>query len=108
MTFGERLRELREDCDMTQRALAMVLNVSPRMVSFYESGKHFPRDGAILVKLAAYFGVTTDYLLGYSNIKNFKQLEQLVKLYEVLPDPERAALSQYMEFLATKAQKAIR
>lgn len=105
MTFGERLRELREDCDMTQKSLAMVLNVSPRMVSFYESGKHFPRDESILIKLAEHFGVTTDYLLGHSNIKNFEKLGQLAALYEALPDQERMSLTQYIEFLGEKARK---
>ena len=108
MTFGERLRGLREDSDMTQKALASVINVSPRMVSFYESGKHFPRDESILIKLAAYFGVTIDYLLGYSNIRNFKQVEQITKLFEILPESDRNHLYEYMEFLTTKvAQKQV-
>lgn len=44
MTFGERLRELREERNITQKTLAEVLGVSPRMVSFYESGSHFLSD----------------------------------------------------------------
>ena len=64
MTFGARLRELREERNITQKTLGGIIGVSPRMVSFYESGAHFPRDESILLKLADYFGVSTDYLLG--------------------------------------------
>ena len=50
MTFGERLRELREERDLTQKTFAGLLGVSPRMVSFYESGAHFPQDERILLR----------------------------------------------------------
>ena len=69
MTFGERLRQLREERNLTQKAIAGIIGISPRMVSFYESGAHFPREEGTLLKLAQFFEVSTDYLLGRS--KNF-------------------------------------
>lgn len=61
--FGKRLRELREERDMTQRQLADVINLSPSTIGMYESGRRDP-DSATLRRIAEYFGVSTDYLLG--------------------------------------------
>lgn len=105
MTFGERLRELREERDLTQKTLAGVLGVSPRMVSFYESGAHFPRDESILLKLADCFGVSTDYLLGYSDVRAAGQLHKLNQAFEALPEAERGSLLEYLDFLSAKQKR---
>lgn len=58
-----RLRDLREDNDLKQRQLAEVLHVSQTTYSRYESGAiDIPSDA--LIKLADFYGVSTDYLLG--------------------------------------------
>ena len=64
MTFAERLRELREERNITQKELGAHLGISPRMVSFYESGAHFPRDAKMLIDIAAFFGVTVELSVG--------------------------------------------
>lgn len=62
----KRIRELREDHDKTQRELAAVLHCSQQVYSNYELGQRdIPTD--ILIKLARYYNVTTDYLLGLSD-----------------------------------------
>lgn len=105
MTFGERLRNLREERNITQKTLSVVLGVSPRMVSFYESGAHFPRDERILLRLADYFGVSTDYLLGYSDVKQAGQLRKLNAAYEALPEAERKSLLEFLDFLSAKQKR---
>lgn len=105
MTFGERLRELREERDLTQKTLAGMLGVSPRMVSFYESGAHFPRDERILLRLADCFGVSTDYLLGYSDVRAAGQLHKLNQAFEALPEAERGSLLEYLDFLSAKQKR---
>ena len=61
-----RLRDLREDNDLKQRQLAEVLHVSQTTYSRYESGAiDIPSDS--LIKLADFYGVSTDYLLGRSD-----------------------------------------
>lgn len=61
-----RLRDLREDNDLKQRQLAEVLHVSQTTYSRYESGMiDIPSD--VLIKLADFYGVSTDYLLGRSD-----------------------------------------
>lgn len=105
MTFGERLRELREERNITQKALAEVLGVSPRMVSFYESGTHFLSDESQLCKLADYFDVTTDYLLGRSTIRAVGQAERLNMLFVALPDAERKSIMDYSEYLLSRYKR---
>ena len=100
MTFGERLRQLREERNLTQKALAGVIGVSPRMVSFYESGTHFPREEGILLKLAQFFRVSTDYLLGYSDVRCGEELRKLNQAFQGLPEAERESLMDYLDFLS--------
>jgi transcriptional regulator with XRE-family HTH domain len=63
MKLGERIKELRKEKDMTQSELSILLEVDSSLISKWELGKKRPvyED---LIKMAKYFGVTTDYLLG--------------------------------------------
>ena len=62
-----RIRALREKHEKTQQDLADFLNLSQKAVSFYELGQRdIPND--VLKKLANYFRVSTDYILGRENI----------------------------------------
>lgn len=57
-----RLKDLREDLDLTQKQIADMLNVKQNTYSQYESGKHsIPIDA--LIKLARFYGTSTDYIL---------------------------------------------
>jgi transcriptional regulator with XRE-family HTH domain len=68
MEFGERLRYLREEKEITRDVLAKKLNVSYSAVSKYETGVRFP-DREALIKLADIFQVSLDYLLCRSEIR---------------------------------------
>ena len=58
-----RIKELREDNDKTQKEIAKILNCSQQVYSNYELGQRdIPTD--ILIKLAAYYNVSVDYILG--------------------------------------------
>ena len=57
-----RIRNLREDMDMTQTDMAKVLFISQRTYSYYESGGHdIPTE--VLVRIADFYQVSVDYLL---------------------------------------------
>jgi len=61
-----RLRDLREDHDLTQKALAEYLHIRQNTYSQYETGqRQLPVD--VLIRLAMYFDTSTDYLLGLTN-----------------------------------------
>ena len=63
-----RIRDLREDKDLTQREMGEILHCSQRVYSNYERGDlDSPTD--ILIKLANFHHVSTDYLLGITNRK---------------------------------------
>ena len=62
----KRIRDLREDRDLTQKELAKILNCSQQVYSNYELGQRdIPTD--ILIKLALFYDVSTDYILGISD-----------------------------------------
>ncbi len=62
----KRIRDLREDRDLTQQEMAKTLNCSQQVYSNYELGQRdIPTD--ILIKLSAFYRVSVDYILGISN-----------------------------------------
>ena len=63
VNLGERLRTLRTEKKITQTEMSLRLGISTIMISSYELEKRQPSYG-VLIKLAAFFGVTADYLLG--------------------------------------------
>ena len=67
-----RLRDLREDADLSQTELAKILDMSQTGYSKYETGENdIPT--TILIKLARYYNTSIDYLLGETdNPKRYK------------------------------------
>lgn len=65
--FKDRLKELRYKKELSQRELASILNMSPSTIAMYETGQREP-DAETLSKIADFFGVTIDYLLGRTEI----------------------------------------
>ena len=61
-----RLRDLRDDHDKTQQEIAEVLNMHRSVYRRYESGER-ETPAWVVVKLAEYYHVSTDYLLGRTN-----------------------------------------
>ncbi len=62
----KRIRDLREDRDLTQKEMAKALNCSQQVYSNYELGQRdIPTD--ILIKLSKLYGVSVDYILGISD-----------------------------------------
>ena len=66
MPFYPRIRNLREDCDMTQKQMGEILSCSQRVYSNYERGD-IDIPTATLIKLADFYNVSVDYLLGRTN-----------------------------------------
>ncbi len=71
--YYKRLRDLREDHDLTQQKVAEILNMKQSQYSRYERGiRDIPTD--ILITLAKYYNTTTDYILGLTDdpVKSYK------------------------------------
>lgn len=64
--FAERLKNLRKEKNLGQNALAEALKVSNASISYWETGKQDPCAEAIF-KIAIFFNVSADYLLGISD-----------------------------------------
>ena len=61
--YFQRLRDVRQDAEQTQQSIADMLNVQRSVYRRYELGEREIPVG-LLIKLAQYYGVSTDYLLG--------------------------------------------
>lgn len=66
-SFGQRIRRLRVSAGYSQERLAVEIGISTKSIQRYESGKYQP-DTYAVKKLAAFFGVSTDYLLGSAGL----------------------------------------
>ena len=63
-----RIRDLREDNDLTQNTIAAYLHIKQNTYSQYENGqRQVPID--VLILLAKYYRTSTDYILGLTDIK---------------------------------------
>lgn len=70
MIFGEHLKKLRDEKGITQKDLGNYVGVSDRVIGYYESNDRFPKDENVLKKIAKYFNVSLDYLMGLTDIRN--------------------------------------
>ncbi len=102
MTFGERLKELREDSDEKQKDIADLLFVSNKVISDYERGIHFPRDERVIITLANHFGISIDYLFGITNIKNHTCGNDFLTAFNSLTLTQKNEVMDFMQFLAAK------
>ena len=67
MAYYPRLRDLREDKDLSQKQIAQLLDMSQTGYSKYETGENdIPTQ--ILIKLADFYNTSVDYILGRTNI----------------------------------------
>ena len=69
MEFKDRLIKLRKELNLTQEELAQKIGYTRTAISAWEIGRNEPSNSDT-IKLAEYFGVSTDYLLGKSDIRN--------------------------------------
>ena len=67
--FAERFKLLREERKLSQSEIAKNFDLSPSAIGMYEQGRRTP-DPLSLKKIADYFGVSTDYLIGATDIRN--------------------------------------
>lgn len=64
LSFGEKIRLLREERELNQTELGLAVNMTQRKVSYIEQGKYEPSIDDIKA-LCVYFHVSADYLLGF-------------------------------------------
>lgn len=110
-SFGERLRALRLEKDMTQDEVASYFGLHKTRISQYELNKR-QADDEMKKKLAEFFDVSLDYLMGISDIREsadeiLNNSENTIALhsdynYDELPDEARKEIENFIEFIKIK------
>ena len=108
MAFGDQLKLLREEKGVTQKDIGKLLNISDRVIGYYEQDNRFPKDENTLIRLADFFEVSVDFLLGQTDIRtSYKDKYNNMKIIDVSNLPEEAIklAEEYIEFLKQKYPK---
>lgn len=118
MSFGHKLRDLRKQSNLSQIELAKALNITNQTLSHYELNKRIP-DLNMISKMADYFDISVDYLLGrvdqneiyvsenltqynhedFTNIKNLsdenqKKILDYIRMIKLLEDKGKIRLKK--------------
>ena len=108
--FNVRIKELRKQKNISQTELGNILGVTRSTICQYEQGRRQP-DNASLVKIADFFEVTVDYLLGreeriptLSNTTEYESEEekQLLSLITQMTHEEVEELSNFVDYIISK------
>lgn len=114
--FGRKLKELRLEKKINQSELGEIIGISPSTVGMYERDQRFP-DKDILGKIADYFEVSVDYLLGRTDERNLHKektkLDPSIKTIaahrigdiEDLSDEAIEKINEYIEFIRIQQNK---
>ena len=103
-----RLRELREKAGLTMKEVGVAVGSAESTMSLYETGKRQP-DFCTMKRIADYFGVTVDYLMG-SEVdeileKRSSEEQTLLRGYRNLSEIDKKEVLEYIEFKGRKKSK---
>jgi len=100
-TFGTKLRNLRENLNLSQLDVANNIGCSSKVLSNYELDKREP-DFETLIKICDFFDITADFLLGrvkspkyYKEIELNPLTEKLLYYFEALPEQYKKDVIRY-------------
>lgn len=97
-TFASRLRQLRLDKNLRQEQVAKQIGVNKSAISTYENNTRQPSFD-ILVRLATLYRVSTDYLLGMTNIRSLD--------LSGLSDEEAAVISELVAIMTKRSNERL-
>lgn len=120
MNRGNRIAELRERRKLTQEQLSASLGISRASLSHYEQNRRHP-DYETLIRIANYFKVSMDYLMGRTNLQDFVleddvrsfvntlelSDEEILKRFALTVDGQTLTLEEAKKFIAfVRAQRS--
>lgn len=92
VNFGEKIKSLRTQRNLTQKQLADLSGVTVSAISSYEAGNRYPSYD-VLISLARIFHVSTDYLLGLENLKTVdvsgledRQINVILQMIDIMKE----------------------
>lgn len=102
---GDRLRSLREEKKLTQEELGKAINVTKVSISGYENSNRNP-DIETLHQIADYFEVSSDYLMGRSDVKNPEKKPDGRFFYDLdhASDEDLDKLEEFFKFLQSQKE----
>ena len=106
--LAQTLKELRFKKNITQSEFANILGVAQQTVGSWEKNKSTPNYD-LLKKIADYFNVTTDYLLGHKDLQNEELNEDEINLltaYRQLNDNDKQLTKSMLERMLPKKKKS--
>lgn len=101
------IKSLRKAKKITQKQLGDVLGVAESTISMYESGNRQP-DVDTMRKIADYFNVTIDYLIGGENISSSDKDEldkKIIKIFDSLSENDQAQVLDYARYLLMREKQ---
>ena len=112
MSFGKRLKSLRDEYHVYQKQLADYLNVSLGTISSYEKDQNIP-DASALRQLADFFDVSCDYLLERTRYKQGIDIlshplitgytiSDFIAMLVTLDREEQESVRKYLEYLSSQ------
>ena len=107
-----RMKLLREQHNLSQTDLAKILNISRQSYNFYENEKRDP-DTTMLIRIADFFNVSLDYLLGRTNDpspitqeKTSSHQEEVLRDIEDITPEMASEVRQFINYLKHKEEAA--
>lgn len=109
MEFRDRLRQLRQETELNQTEFGQKFNVIKQTVSSWENGNSKP-DLDLLIAIADFFNVSTDFLLGRSGMlqrgKNLSpEKERLINEIQQASDDDLKEMEYILKYLKSKKEK---
>lgn len=96
--ISKKIKLLREEANLTQSQLAEKLGIATSSISQYESGDRIPSDN-IKMKMAQFFDVSLDFLMGYSDIRNPYVFFTLSEYFNSLTEKEINEVIKFIMFI---------
>jgi transcriptional regulator with XRE-family HTH domain len=101
---GEILRELRIKMKLTQLQVSNTLKLSPKIISFYESGERFPSK-EVLANITKLYGVTPNYVLGIDESEDTDEIRSVARDLWSLDETDRNTVRNLIDRLREKGKK---
>lgn len=104
MLFGDKLLQLLDEREITQKEFAAALNIAPTTLNGYIKNKRQP-DLELIKRIASILNVTTDYLLDYNGgfLLSAKEMSLILKLRE-LSGKEQSVIYDLVDITARKSK----
>jgi transcriptional regulator with XRE-family HTH domain len=96
--FGDRLKDLRIENNLTQKTIAEKLNTGKSTISNYEKNNRLP-DINVIAMFADFFNVSVDYMMGKSDKRNLDYDKNISKSNSYITDEEKKLFSERLKNL---------